>query len=112
MNFFKYCSLFLIMFNVFSCYAADKCFNVFSAKDYLEIEKMCKIQCDDNQSLACMLLGDFYSNSIDKQDYDKAKKYSEKACLLGHSIGCFNVAIIYIAGKGVKIDHDLASIFL
>jgi len=62
--------------------------------------------CDFNDSIDCATLGYHDHTAEDlKQDHTKAKEYFSKACDDGCHIGCTNLGILYIEGKGVQIKN-------
>jgi TPR repeat protein len=41
-------------------------------------------------------------------DFQKAGEYYQKACESGHGAGCFNLALLYNDGQGVKQNYHSA----
>ncbi|GAA6851386.1 hypothetical protein HpHNI37_03430 [Helicobacter pylori] len=49
--------------------------------------------------------------SYEKQDFSKAKGYSEKACDLNNGGECSNLGVLYYNGQGVEKDLTKAAYF-
>ena len=46
--------------------------------------------------------------AFEQQDYQKARKFYEKACNGGDASGCFNLGELYRTGEGVPQDFSKA----
>ena len=63
-----------------------------------------KQRCNEGEVEACIAIGAHYGY----KDFMIAKVYYEKACDLGDSISCNDIASLYEKGKGVPIDMEKA----
>ena len=69
-----------------------------------------KINCDDGNgdALACHSLGEWYA--VVKSDHKHAADIYEKNCNKNsYGASCFNLARLYLAGKGVAQDDTKAA---
>jgi TPR repeat protein len=69
-----------------------------------------KINCDDGDgdALACHSLGEWYS--VVKNDHEQAADIYKKNCDKNKfGASCFNLARLYLAGKGVEQDDAAAA---
>lgn len=66
--------------------------------------------CDNNIARGCSALGHMYftKNSTVNQSYKKSRKMFEKACNLLDKKSCYNAALMYEKGVGVKQNIDKA----
>lgn len=66
----------------------------------------CMDLCSKNDGEACFESAFLYDQ---KQDYEKAARYFEKACDLNIGGGCLGLGYSYSDGKGVKKDYVKAA---
>lgn len=67
--------------------------------DRKQLEK----KCNSNNAQSCSILSNLYINGDSvRQDYNKAKLYSEKACELDDGLGCGLLGWLYYQGKGTE----------
>lgn len=65
--------------------------------------------CSNNNILACINLGNIYSDGVEiKKDPQKALSFYKKACDRGSTVGCFELGVLYDVGDGVKKDQKKA----
>jgi len=73
--------------------------------------KKYKKECDQGEAYSCYYFGDYLNRDYviyRVENYDLAANFYEKACFSGIDSGCSSLAKLYIEGRGVKKDMNIA----
>ncbi|MDA3058153.1 tetratricopeptide repeat protein [Campylobacter sp. VBCF_05 NA6] len=93
--------------NIIGCkYLADYYVGGYGVqKDLSKAVQLYTKACEKNEYSACLALSEIFYN---QGDYNMAKILDEKACVGGDTIGCSNIAWLYLNGYGVQKDLSKA----
>ncbi len=68
--------------------------------------------CDLGHAFSCNRLAEEYGNGRLPQDWSRAAAFHERACALGWSVDCVQLAALYDEGKGVTPDVRRADMLI
>lgn len=95
------------LFNVANADDNFLCLHNERANKYADAIHYCNLACNlNNNGNLCALLGALYYEQL--HDYTRSIRAYEKSCYLKSSMGCFNLAMFYYSGDGVRQNKSIA----
>ena len=65
-------------------------------------------ECNAGEASACLELAEMATVEGGEQGFAESRRYHQKACDLGSSVGCFNYAVMAEMGEGGAVDLEEA----